>query len=310
MNAAAAPLPVTRLGFLGLAAADRGALEAHYGELLGLAETARSEGATYLTCGPEHHCLVLEHGEDAGYTRIGLQLGVSLDDGAAALDALGVAYERRSDPDPGIAGSLVVSSLDIAPLHLYEAQTLPGVAAVLGPRPTKLAHVACHSGRASETLDFLRDVLGFRWSDSVAGAVHFLRCDPNHHSLNLFDSPGQRGLHHLAFEARDAAHLTLICDHLGALGVPLYWGPGRHGPGHNLFTYHRDPAGQIVEISTEMDLVFDERDPQFQPRPWHEDVPQRPKVWQLTPRVANIWGPLPADLEREVAERSRAAATG
>jgi hypothetical protein len=28
----------------------------------------------------------------------------------------------------------------------------------------------------------------------------------------------------------------------------------------------------------------------FEPRPWHKDRPQRPKVWPLDPTTANIWG--------------------
>ena len=287
---------------------DNDALAAHYTDVLGLQATARSDDATYLTTGPDHHCVVIESSERPGYTRIGMRLGIPVDDAATALGRLGIPFERRTDPDPGIAESLVLSHLDIAPLHLHGAQTLPGVASSLDARPTKLAHVACRSRNAPDVRAFLEDVLGFRWSDSADDAVHFLRCDPNHHSLNLFHSPEQDGLHHLAFEARDAAHLTMICDHLGAFAIPLYWGPGRHGPGHNLFTYHVDPAGHMVEISTEMDLVFDESDPRFEPRPWHEDLPQRPKVWKITPRVANIWGPLPLDLVQEMAARKAAMA--
>ena len=307
MTPSPVPVPVTKVAYLGLASPDPDALCAHYVDHVGLVETARTEDAAYLTTGPEHHSLVVENGV-AGYTRIGLEIGVTLDDAAAALAAQSIAFERRSEPDPGIAASLVIAHLDTAPLHLYEGQTLDSIPPVLGPRPSKFAHVACRSRHAVQDRAFLEDVLGFRWSDSAGDAVHFLRCDPNHHSLNLFDSPEQAGLHHLAFEARDAAHLTMICDHLGSLNITLYWGPGRHGPGHNLFTYHRDPDGNLVEISTEMDLVFDESDPKFQPRPWHEDLNQRPKVWVITPRVGNIWGPLPLDLAQEIAERKAAMA--
>jgi hypothetical protein len=29
----------------------------------------------------------------------------------------------------------------------------------------------------------------------------------------------------------------------------------------------------------------------FDPRPWHRDQPQRPKVWD--PKQSNMWGPPP-----------------
>src|SRR5205823_5770567 len=102
------------------------------------------------------------------------------------------------------------------------------------------------------------------------------------HAVNLLRSERNRRLHHTAFELRDWEHVKLACDHLAANGVGLIWGPGRHGPGHNVFTYHDDPDGNVVELFCELDTISDERLGCFDPRPWHEDDPQRPKVW--TPR--------------------------
>ena len=33
----------------------------------------------------------------------------------------------------------------------------------------------------------------------------------------------------------------------------------------------------------------------FEPRPWHRDNPQRPKVWAKDPAASNLWGGLPSD---------------
>jgi hypothetical protein len=33
----------------------------------------------------------------------------------------------------------------------------------------------------------------------------------------------------------------------------------------------------------------------FEPRPWHRDNPQRPKVWAKDPSAANLWGIMPGD---------------
>ena len=51
------------------------------------------------------------------------------------------------------------------------------------------------------------------------------------------------------------------------------------GIGHNLFTYHRGPNGLITELFAELDQMKDEALGYFDPRPWHEDRPQRPKQW-------------------------------
>ena len=33
----------------------------------------------------------------------------------------------------------------------------------------------------------------------------------------------------------------------------------------------------------------------FEPRPWHRDSPQRPKVWTKDPSASNLWGSMPPD---------------
>jgi hypothetical protein len=33
----------------------------------------------------------------------------------------------------------------------------------------------------------------------------------------------------------------------------------------------------------------------FEPRPWHRDRPQKPKVWAKDPTAANYWGIMPTD---------------
>ena len=47
-------------------------------------------------------------------------------------------------------------------------------------------------------------------------------------------------------------------DLLGSKKIPIIWGPGRHGPGHNSYTYHRNPDDQIIEMFTELDKTLDE----------------------------------------------------
>jgi hypothetical protein len=103
-------------------------------------------------------------------------------------------------------------------------------------------------------------------------------------------SSKRTGLFHVAFEMRDMLHLKDQLDHLSTRGHALVWGPGRHGAGHNIFTYHRDPDGNFVELFTEIDLIFDEETGYFEPRPWHETWPQGPKVWEVDPGTANKWG--------------------
>lgn len=55
-------------------------------------------------------------------------------------------------------------------------------------------------------------------------------------------------------------------------------------------TYHRDAAGQIIELFTELDRMSDEELGYFDPRPWHADRPQYPRTWPKNER-RDIWGP-------------------
>ena len=159
-------------------------------------------------------------------------------------------------------------------------------------RPTKLGHVASYVEDLASSQRFYLEVMGFRFSDMIGDFFTFLRCNSDHHAVNLMESSTRvrTGLFHVAFEMRDFMHLKDQLDHLSTRGHALIWGPGRHGVGHNIFTYHRDPDGNIVELFTEIDLIFDEVDEHFEPRPWHEEFPQRPKVWDPAPGAANTWG--------------------
>jgi hypothetical protein len=89
---------------------------------------------------------------------------------------------------------------------------------------------------------------------------------------------------------KDWAQILTACDFLGSKNIPLAWGPGRHGPGHNLYTYHRNPDDQVIEFFAELDKMSDESLGYFDPRPWHRDRPQVPKVWDT---VRDIWGTPP-----------------
>jgi catechol 2,3-dioxygenase len=67
-------------------------------------------------------------------------------------------------------------------------------------------------------------------------------------------------LHHMAFELDGIGHLTAAADQLGAAGVPLEAGPGRHGVGGNLYAYFWAPGGNRYELSAEMPRVPGARD--------------------------------------------------
>ena len=293
MPAATALAPVATLGFVEVRTKDVEAIVSHYTDVLAF-EVAERDGTTaYLTIGPDHHCLIVSAGEPLGRASIGMALSGSLDDAESALTGAGIEVSRQSDPQPGISETLTISEVGSGtPIFLYESMDNVEVRTVLGPRPTKLGHVASFAPDVADMRRFYEDVLGFRWSDTVADFFIFLRCNSTHHVVNFMESTKNVGLHHIAYEARDIVHLKDILDNFAQHNVRLNWGPGRHGPGHNIFSYHEDPDGNTIEVFTEIDTILDERDPHWEPRPWHEEFPMRPKNWPLESPTANQWGPM------------------
>ena len=158
-----------------------------------------------------------------------------------------------------------------------------------GIGPLKLGHVAFYTPDIQRTVAFYEKVLGFRVSDWIGDFFCFMRCNPDHHTVNFFTGPDAK-LHHIAFELKDFMHLQNSCELMGQKKVPIIWGPLRHGPGHNVATYHRDHDAQVVEFFCELDQMKDEDLGYFEPRPWHHDTPQRPKRW--IPGETSVWGPI------------------
>jgi catechol-2,3-dioxygenase len=287
------PVEVVKLGFFEVRTPDVERLAAYYRDSLGLVETGRTDSVVQLTTGADHHAVAIASGSSDGRARLGFQIASTLDSAASSLRAAGISAERRHDPEPGIADALViVEPWSGTPLWLYQSQASSGVAVAVGQRPTKLGHIASYVPELTSAEAFYRRVLGFRWSDTIGDFFTFLRCNRDHHAINLMQSANRQGLFHVAFEMRDFMHLKDQLDHLAARGHRLEWGPGRHGAGHNIFSYHRDPDGNFIELFTELDIIADELTGEFEPCPWHETWPQFPKVWTPEPASANKWGPL------------------
>ena len=99
-------------------------------------------------------------------------------------------------------------------------------------------------------------VLGFRVSDRTKGMV-FVRCNDAHHST-AFARAGCASLNHIAFEMGDVDGVMRGVGRLRDVGMGPAWGPGRHGPGNNVFAYVIAPFGPMVEFSTAVEKVTDD----------------------------------------------------
>lgn len=119
--------------------------------------------------------------------------------------------------------------------------------------PTKLTHVVFNAEDAEGTSAAAERILGFRISDRTKGMV-FVRCNDSHHST-AFARAGFSSLNHIAFEMADIDAVMRGIGRLRDHELTPAWGPGRHGPGANVYAYYIAPFGPVIEFSTAVEKV-------------------------------------------------------
>ncbi len=282
------------LEYVGFETPDLDRMIDYYTKVLDFVAVDRDGGRAFLTTDFRHHSIVLQQSDTAkARSFVGLRISEDLDSAERRLREGGHQVVRRSDPAP--ATPTVLELLEPGtgtPIELIDAASGRQSTALSTLRPFKLGHVAAFTPDLARTQEFYEGSLGFRWSDTVADFFVFLRCNTDHHAANFMASTKREGMHHIAFETRDLDHLQTLLDHLASRDVRLEWGPGRHGPGHNIFTYHRDPDGNNIELFCQLDSMPDETLGYFDPRPWHTEFPQYPKTWEADLAAINSWGPV------------------
>ena len=267
---------------------------AYFTEIAGLSLAERHNGCAYLVTKHGDLAVVLEKGERARCARLAFQTAPDTEFAEIrnGIETEGPSCQSRNDALPGIPQMLSFEDPKGTVCDVFAVQTpISRPKPVAGIGPIKLGHLAFVVSDPKAFADFYSRVLGFRVSDWIADWFVFMRCGPDHHTIN-FVRGKRTQMHHVAFELKDWAQVQSACDFLGGKNIPLIWGPGRHGPGNNIYTYHRNPDDQIIEMFTELDKMLDESLGYFEPRPWHRDHPQRPKVWQTFP--TDIWGSPPS----------------
>jgi catechol 2,3-dioxygenase-like lactoylglutathione lyase family enzyme len=284
-----------RLAHATFEVADLEAEISYYEEVIGLTLVSREAGRAFLATEVGQVAIVLHQGPAAQCTTLAFEIAAEagLAEAAHRLSHQGIACETVSDPVPGIRDALTFTDAKGTAIELFSAwDFVEPTGTPRGVNPVKLGHLAFMVPDPKATADYYERTLGFRVSDWIEDWFVFLRSGVEHHTVNFIRGSAAR-MHHIAFELRDASHMHRACDLLGRHKIPILWGPVRHGPGHNVAVYHRNAGGHLVEFFIDLDEMVDEELGYYEPRPWHRDRPQRPKVWGDPPR--DIWGlpPLP-----------------
>ena len=281
-----------RLGYAVMTTGRIDALAAYYEDVIGLYPSHRERDRAVFATRQGLECLVLERGEGAGACgAVVRDLAAHAAGGSAGRAGEGGRDLRiRAGRTPGVPRVLAFTDCKGTEVELFNAAGFVATdARERGVNALKLGHVAHFMPSIEEATAFYVDLLGFRQSDWREGRSMFLRCSPDHHTVNFFK--GEARLAHLAFEVKDFPELVRASDLLVRNGFPLDWGPARHTIGHNCACYHRNPDGIRTELYAEMDRMLDEELGYFDPKPWHEDRPQRPRNWEYEDSPRNKWIP-------------------
>lgn len=257
--------------------------QAHFYEhVWGLDRVQGDEDVVYFRgAGPEHHILSLHAGEKRGLHHIAFGMvdklavdraaeilaeqGVPIISPPGYLDESGKGYGLRFlDPD----GRCIELSAWVE-IHT-STWTKKNV------DPIVLNHVVLNTMDIDRIVDFYTTVMGFKVSDWSEHQMVFLRCNKKHHSISFNQAP-HNSVNHVAYEVDNVDEVMRGIANVKKADVEPLWGPGRHGPGNNVFCYFQDPAGYVLEYTCYLVTIEDES-------AWQA------LVWKRVPHLMDRWG--------------------
>jgi catechol 2,3-dioxygenase len=285
--ASAADLWLTSLDHLRIDSPHPEKLCAFYRDVMGMPTLPLGEDL-FLAWGPQRRMLIgrgAANGHPFSAWRVGhREQLVALRE---KLTASGAALEPSPTPlfqDDALAVRDPDGRLAVFGLPRADAQPPAPTPSRACRLPGRLQHVVVASPQLERMRAFYRDTLGFLISDTVYDndsgdpqgkpLVHFYRGDNEHHSLAVFTGSTARHDHH-CFETTSWNDLRDWLDALAEHEVFAWWGPGRHGPGNNVFFMIKDPDGNNLELSAELEVLG-------------RNHPQR--AWPNTRLMYNLWG--------------------
>jgi catechol 2,3-dioxygenase-like lactoylglutathione lyase family enzyme len=286
-------LEIKRAGHSTLTTPDIEKMVDYFTRIVGLSLAAREKNRAILATKSGLEAIVLEKAGEVEAPRLSFQVapGSDLGEVASRLKKAGLSSERRTDITPGIGEAVAFTDPKGTTIEVFsDFNFAPEDNNFNGVMPIKFGHIAYQTPDVKGIVKFYCDVLGFRVSDWRSDFFAFLRCSRDHHTVNFLRND-KTAIHHIAFEVRDWSDIKRACDLLARNNIKLTWGPIRHIIGHNIAIYHKNPDGTVIEFFTDLDQMHDEELGYFEPRPWHQDRPQRPKVWG-DDTASNWWGPM------------------
>jgi catechol 2,3-dioxygenase len=154
-------------------------------------------------------------------------------------------------------------------------------------RPRKIVHANLNASAIEASLSFFVNTLGFRLIDDNA-PLTFLHCGNADHCSIVLAKTEWSTLNHIAFDLPDFDSVMRGMGRMKDNGYPIEWGPGRHGPGNNVFAYFCGPDEVPLEYAAEVLQIDDSYTPRGSA--YWKFAPGRSEQWGITqPRSARYY---------------------
>ncbi len=257
----------THMNHVALRVTDLDAATERLVSALGLRETARDSGVALLTANAKHHEVQLISAAEPGLDHVAIEV-----DSLAELEALRGRVEAAGAPivateplEDGVAEAFRLQAPADLVIEVVCGMTRSpaSVSDLLAGHARRFGHVTMQSPDRLELIDFLTSAIGFEISDQVFDMT-WMRCDTDHHGLAVGGVGEVNRMHHYAFELAGWNGMIRYLDDLALVESEPIWGPGRHGPGNNLYTYLPDTDGALIEAYADLERIDG---PNLAPRP-------------------------------------------
>ena len=161
---------------------------AYWTEVAGLVLAEREKNRAFLATKTGLLVVQLEKSDRAHCNRLSFEVAPNSDfaELAKVLTADGISSELRNDSIPGMGQVLTFKDNKGTAIDLFkEWNYLGSHHQVSGIGPLKLGHVAFHCPDVKAVADFYAKVMGFKVSDWIEDWFVFMRCNPDHHTVNF-----------------------------------------------------------------------------------------------------------------------------
>ena len=250
-------------------------------------------GEQFLSCGPEHHDVVLYPNKEPGFVRGGWELETpeDVERAYAHFEAIGlkpakIPQEQKDVLGIGIGPAFRVREPTAGVCFEYYAKMLHR-ARVLPTKLTNFKHIG-HFGvnvpNVRETTEFAAENMGLLPSDILGNYVGTLvRAfpNPNHHSIGFLPAKdGKKQFNHMAFMVESIDDIGKLFNRIEAHGVKRAFGIGRHPTSGSIHLYIFDPDSLVWEYTLGME--------QFPEVGYRE-----PRFMSAAPEDYDLWGAVP-----------------